>query len=341
MEVFGVVYLIINMKNQKKYVGQTVQPLKKRFNAHVTCKTTAIGKAIRKHGKENFYCGVIKSCKSKEEMDYWEKYYIAVLKTKNCKIGYNCTEGGEGTVGYRKKQTIETCFTISAKQRADSPFKNLLREIDNHKFTYAALSRLMGFKSMSSVTDKMHSKKNFTKRDREKLVEIFDKPIEYLLARDDGLPATLPSKKSSRRRSPFKNLLNEMNKHRFFYATIAKFLGLSAGSPVTAKMHGRNNFTAKDMATLEKIFGKPAEYLLQRDDGEGILSRYYKTPYKNLQRELVAHNFEYANLAEFLGLSRGNIFRKMRGGRNFTERDKAKLVEIFNKPIEYLLERTE
>ena len=38
MEVFGVVYLIINMKNQKKYVGQTVQPLKKRFNAHVTCK---------------------------------------------------------------------------------------------------------------------------------------------------------------------------------------------------------------------------------------------------------------------------------------------------------------
>lgn len=34
MEVFGVVYLIINLTNGKKYVGQTVKTAAKRFNAH-------------------------------------------------------------------------------------------------------------------------------------------------------------------------------------------------------------------------------------------------------------------------------------------------------------------
>ncbi len=37
-----------------------------------------------------------------------------------------------------------------------------------------------------SVSAKMRGKLRFTDRDKVKLVEIFDKPIEYLLARDDG-----------------------------------------------------------------------------------------------------------------------------------------------------------
>ena len=61
---FGVVYLIWNTVNGKRYVGQTVQPLKTRFNQHSHTETV-IGKAIRKYGKENFRYGVIKSCASK------------------------------------------------------------------------------------------------------------------------------------------------------------------------------------------------------------------------------------------------------------------------------------
>lgn len=85
-----------------RYVGQTVRPLKKRFNGHATCKKDIpISRAIQKYGKENFRYGVIKSCASKAEMDYWEKYFIADLYCK-APYGYNLTDGGEGTVGIER-----------------------------------------------------------------------------------------------------------------------------------------------------------------------------------------------------------------------------------------------
>ena len=108
---FGVVYLILNKVNGKPYVGQTTRPLERRFLEHATCKKTIIGKAIQKYGRENFYCGVIKTCASKAEMDYWEKHFIIALKSK-VPYEYNMTDGGEGTAGMER--TPEYCAKLSA-----------------------------------------------------------------------------------------------------------------------------------------------------------------------------------------------------------------------------------
>lgn len=219
MKVFGVVYLIWNMVNGKKYVGQTTQSLKKRFRAH-TRANSAVGRAIRKYGKKNFRYGIIKSCASKKEMDYWEKYFIVALhcKTPN---GYNLTDGGGGTVGYTlsdetranmsksrsgknhpnygKKRPPETCAKISASKsgkslstahcakisavkRNSSPYKNLTAEPDKRQFTYTYLAELMGI-HLASVFRKMLGKCKFLDKDKVKLVEIFGLPIEYLLER--------------------------------------------------------------------------------------------------------------------------------------------------------------
>ena len=94
MEVYGVVYLLIDGTNDCEYVGQTVQPLAKRFNAHASCKKTLIGRAIQKHGAENFVVAVLKVCTSKEELDRWEKHFIKSRDTKNPN-GYNLTDSGE------------------------------------------------------------------------------------------------------------------------------------------------------------------------------------------------------------------------------------------------------
>lgn len=67
----------------------------------------------------------------------------------------------------------------------------------------------------------------------------------------------------------------------------------------------------------------------------------YRTPYKNLLDELNQRGFSYGNLAKILGVSVSSVSLKMRGKQNFTDKDKAKLVEIFGKPIEYLLQRDE
>ena len=133
----GVVYLICNKANGKKYVGQTVRSLQVRLKEHSKSKQT-IGKAIRKYGWGNFRYGVIKTCSSKAELDYWEKFFIATLKSK-APHGYNMTNGGkEGITGYHhsperlakisaarkgKRHAPEVCAKISAalKGKAKTP----------------------------------------------------------------------------------------------------------------------------------------------------------------------------------------------------------------------------
>lgn len=315
---FGVVYLIWNKVNGKKYVGQTIKTVEERFKEHARYKKSDIGKAIRKYGKENFYCGVIVSCSSKEEMDEKEKHYIVALHSKS-PFGYNHTDGGDGIVGctdetrasrsaklkgvpkspehcaaisaghkgkfigeknhrFGKHHTKTVCYTISIKQRGDSPFKNLLSEIDAHNLTYAKLAKLMGFKSMPNISDKMHGRKRFTERDKIKLKEIFGKPAFYLLQHENGteIAEQVGRKKlhpehyrnisvKTRNDSQFKNLISEIDANNLTYAALAKLMSLSK-STVSGKMRGDRNFTERDKIKLAEIFGKPVEYLFQRTE---------------------------------------------------------------------------
>ena len=367
MKPFGVVYLIGNMVNGKKYVGQTVQSLKKRFNNHANCKSMIIGKAIRKYGRKNFRYGVIKSCASKEELDYWEKYFIVVLHSKT-PYGYNCTDGGEGAIGYSftpeqraklsamkkgkymgeenphygKHHSAETKAYLSAirlgeknpnygkpmpnEQRAK--IKAKLKGVPKSPETRAKLSALRKGKALSVTTCiKMSAAQSGEKNHN------YGKPCS----------PEVSSKISAKNRgnSPFQNLLKEINAHNLSYHRLAELMRIAYTS-VSAKMLGRLNFTARDAAKLEEIFGKPAEYLLERQDcTERIKAQGKDSPYKNLLNELDAHNLSYRRLAELLDVSHTSVARKMRGERNFTARDAAKLEEIFGKGAEYLLERTE
>ena len=47
----------------------------------------------------------------------------------------------------------------------------------------------------------------------------------------------------------------------------------------------------------------------------------------------------HKDVAQLLGLSRETISLKIRCERNFTDKDKVKIEEIFGKPVEYLLQR--
>lgn len=206
MKVFGVIYLLVNLVNGKMYVGQTTQPLKKRIRKHFSGKQY-VDRALRRYGKKGFRCEILKACATKTELDAWEKFFITALKTR-APYGYNLTDGGGGACSYKhtpeicekiseslsganhpnygKSLPLKTCARLSAANRGYSPYKNLLREMDARHLSYSALARLMGFSSHKHVSLKMCGKIRFTERDKTKLVEIFGKPIEYLLARDDG-----------------------------------------------------------------------------------------------------------------------------------------------------------
>ena len=154
-------------------------------------------------------------------------------------------------------KTLEHSFNISKGQRGKSPFKNLIHELDERQLSYAHLAELLGVPHQN-ISPKILGQRNFTDRDISRIAEIFNKPVEYLLVRDDGLPTTL----SHFHKTRYKNLLNEIERSKLNYKTLAKFLGFSKQA-FSSKMSGQINFTANDKIRLAEIFGKPAEYLFQ------------------------------------------------------------------------------
>lgn len=161
------------------------------------------------------------------------------------------------------------------------------------------------------------------------------------------------AKLSEKRRgeTPYKNLLAEISSKRITYATLAKLLGLGHQT-FSDKMRDKQRFTTEQIAKLVEYFGKPAEYLMARDDGlaatkteEERCAKISSTlrqnsPYKNLLIEMDKHQMTYNQLANLMGLlSSASISMKMHSKQNFTPAQIAKLVEIFQKPAEYLLAR--
>ena len=167
---------------------------------------------------------------------------------------------GEKNPFFGKHHTDETRMKSATNNRGDTPYKNLLAEMDKRQISYSALAALFGV-SQANISRKMLAVRKFTNKDIAKLVEIFELPAEYLMARDDGLEAT----PTNRGKTPYKNLLKEITDRKMTYAEIGELLGFTHQS-VSEKMRCKKNFTAKDIAKLVEIFGKPAEYLMARDD---------------------------------------------------------------------------
>lgn len=101
MEIICGIYKITNLINNKVYIGQSVNVLK-RFAAHKNRPfnpksrqyESYFYRAIRKYGLENFKFEVIEKCK-KEELNKKEKEYISFYHSNDKDFGYNLTKGGE------------------------------------------------------------------------------------------------------------------------------------------------------------------------------------------------------------------------------------------------------
>ena len=285
--MYGIVYLIWNMTNGKKYVGQTVKTVEKRFSEHAKTDS-AIGNAIRKYGAENFRYGVIKSCETKEEMDKWEIFFIAALRCKY-PTGYNLTDGGGSGWGH----TPETCAKISAahKGKKFSP---------EHCANMSAVRK--GKKLAPETCAKIGAAHLGKKRTKETCAKI---------------SAALTGKKKS-------------PEHR------AKDAEAHKGKPL--KDETREKMSISRTGEKNPNYGKPREAetclkLSAKNRAESL--------YKNLVAELESRQMTYTALAKLMDLNPSTVSEKMRSRKKFSDSQIAKLVEIFNKPIEYLLKRDE
>ncbi|MBQ2174368.1 MAG: GIY-YIG nuclease family protein [Alphaproteobacteria bacterium] len=96
----GTIYMIRNIKNDKRYVGQSVQPVEKRFRQHIEAAylegrrayNTCLSRAIRKHGSDFFEVGVLAEDVPDDDLDIVEAHYIDMYNTL-APNGYNKSVG--------------------------------------------------------------------------------------------------------------------------------------------------------------------------------------------------------------------------------------------------------
>lgn len=96
------IYKIVNSKNEKKYIGYTVDP-NRRWKAHLylakSGKVNKLYDAMREHGIDNFSFEILfKSTDRINTLTVMEKYYIELYDSKS--NGYNSTLGGAGALGW-------------------------------------------------------------------------------------------------------------------------------------------------------------------------------------------------------------------------------------------------
>jgi group I intron endonuclease len=94
----GYIYLIENLVNGKKYVGQSIQKdINKRWNTHKQVNKHSIGtclfNAYKKYGIDNFKFKLLCICFD-EDTDKYEEDYINKYQTLYLN-GYNMIEGGK------------------------------------------------------------------------------------------------------------------------------------------------------------------------------------------------------------------------------------------------------
>lgn len=129
-----IIYLFTNTINGKRYVGQTTQPIEKRYWQHendamVKKLPYPLHCAIRKYGMHNFKMKILSRCWSMEEMNHREGYYIKLFNTiVGNKKGYNVLLGGSNS---KRSDETKKKMSIAFTGRVKSPEERLKMSLRN------------------------------------------------------------------------------------------------------------------------------------------------------------------------------------------------------------------
>lgn len=97
------VYKITNKITNKIYIGITNQGSGARYRHHWyesrIGEPSPIHRSMAKYGEDNFTLEIIDFADTYDELKEKEKYWIKQYNSTDRKIGYNLTEGGDGTFG--------------------------------------------------------------------------------------------------------------------------------------------------------------------------------------------------------------------------------------------------
>lgn len=128
----GTIYMIRNIKNDKRYVGQSVQPVEKRFRQHIEAAylegrrayNTCLSRAIRKHGSDFFEVGILAENVPDNDLDIVEAHYIDMYNTL-APNGYN------KSVGFNDNSLAEKIDDLSADDDYSNNAKVVIDDVSD------------------------------------------------------------------------------------------------------------------------------------------------------------------------------------------------------------------
>lgn len=175
VKVYGIIYKIINLKNNKIYIGQSISGFNRRYKNDILkySGNLHLKSSIEKYGLENFeIVKIFDIAFSKTELDIKECFWISYYKSNNSLFGYNKTTGGGSptfTEEVRKKLSYKSRMRWEdVSYRND--LKNKLRLITKEE----SYRNNMSFSLKNSITHKeICSSELFRKKQSENKTKLW------------------------------------------------------------------------------------------------------------------------------------------------------------------------
>lgn len=275
------IYMYVNLINEKKYVGQA-KDLLRRHSEHMKRKEgQVIDKAIAKYGAENFSLLILKEgLETQDEINKWETHYIELYDTltKNGK-GYNISSGGSKGNTLAGK-TEEELKEIMEKRSASRTGK--YRGENNHNWG----------KKLSDETKRKIGEANSKYRGEahplygRKLSEDHRRKISEA---NKGKPGTRLGMKNSEEHN---RKIGEANRRRNLGRTHSE----EARQKISEALKGENNYLSKKTIALNLTTGEYEEFCCSRECTEALEKKHnrkYQTPYISEIRNC-NHNVNYS-----------------------------------------------
>lgn len=146
--------------SEKVYIGITSQPIKKRWkNGNGYKRCPAMNKAITKYGWENFTKEILLENTTESEAKSLETLLIKVHMSNDSKYGYNITEGGEGTKGFKlSKEQKEHLRQINLGKHHSEETKRKMSAV--HKGNKYNLGRKLSEEHKRQISEREKGSKN-------------------------------------------------------------------------------------------------------------------------------------------------------------------------------------
>ncbi len=132
----GIIYVILNLVNNKRYIGQSHHPFYKRYNLK-WWKTKGVNRhlknSVEKYGPNCFKIEILQINLNEKELNYWEAFYIDYFKSTNREYGYNITSGGDN---FLLSEEHKLRLSLS-KRTTPEKFEQKARKIFGDKFDYS------------------------------------------------------------------------------------------------------------------------------------------------------------------------------------------------------------